>query len=105
VHSEAGDHALGCIRENAVYVTLGDAADVHLHIRQARTLDTVLQCLPGVGKARRVHDEPVRAIIHRPIDAVDRLTLDIRVEDVEMVATLQSVALELGVELRRVVVP
>src|ERR1700723_358384 len=79
VHSEARDQTLGCIRENAVYVTLGNAADVHLHIWQARAFDAVLQCVTGVGKSCRIHDEPAYTLIHRLIDAVDLLALDIRV--------------------------
>src|SRR4051812_38457114 len=47
VHSEAGDHAFGRIRENAVYVALGDAADMHFHIRQACALDAILQGVAG----------------------------------------------------------
>ena len=99
MHAEAGDHALGCIRENAVYIALGDTADVHFYIWQARALDTVLQCVTGVGKSCRIHDKPVCAFVHRLIDAVDRLALEVRVENVEMVAVLLGVALELGVEL------
>jgi hypothetical protein len=77
VHSKAGDHSLSGIRENAVYVALGDAADMHLNIRQACTFDAVLKCVTCLGEPRRVHDKPVYALIHRLIDAVDRLPLDI----------------------------
>ena len=39
------------------------------------------------------------ALVYGPVDAIDRLTLDVGVEDVEIIAMLPSVTLQHGVKL------
>ena len=82
-----------------MYVALGDAADMHLYIWQAFALDAVFQGVTGVGEPRRVHDKPVGAFIHALIDAIDRLALDVGVENAEMIAVILCMSLKHGVEL------
>ena len=59
----------------------------------------VLQGVTGVGKSGRVHDQPVDTFVHALIDAVDRLSLDVRIENVELVAMLLRVSLKHRLEL------
>src|SRR3984957_15524243 len=99
VHPEASDHSVGCVRQNAMNVTLGDAADMDFHIWQACALDAVFQGVTGGGEPRRGLDKPVGAFIHALIDAIDRLALDVGVEYAEMIAVILCMSLKHGVEL------
>jgi hypothetical protein len=71
-----------------VNIALGDIADVHLDIGQVSALDAVLEGKAGVGEPSRIHHQAVEAFVDCPIDAIDRLALDVGVEDVEVVAML-----------------
>src|SRR5262249_11806619 len=59
---------------------------------------TVLQCISSVREARGIHHGAVEALVDRAVDAVDRLALEVRVENFELIAALP---LEHRVELRR----
>jgi hypothetical protein len=63
-----------------VNIALGDAADMHLDVRQTPSLDAVLQGKARVSKARRIHDEAVAAFVDSLVDAIDRFALDVGVE-------------------------
>ena len=80
VHAEAGDHALGGVRQHAVDVAFCDIADVHLDIGQGGALDAVFERITRVGEARGIHHEAIEALVDRAIDAVDRFALDVGVE-------------------------
>jgi hypothetical protein len=90
MHPEAGDHSFRNVRQDAVYVALGKAADMDLDIRQRRTLYAILQSKSRIGKSGRVHDQPIEALLCCPIDAVDRFAFDIGVEDLQLVAVSSS---------------
>ena len=105
MHPKTCDQALSHVREHAVDVAFGNAADVHLDIRQGGALEAVLQCEAGIGKPSRVHHQAVEALIDGAVDAIDRLALDVAVEDFEIVAMLPSVTLSLASSSAGVMVP
>ena len=92
VHPEASDHPFRHIGEDADNVALCDTTDVHLHVWQRCSLDAVLQGEARVGKTSRVHHQTVDALISCLINAVNRLALEIGVEDLQLVAVILSVA-------------
>src|SRR6516164_2070144 len=99
MNSQAGNHSFGHIRQDTVDVTLRNTADVHLHVRQTRPLDAVLQSKARVGKARWIHDQAVEAFVHSLVDAINRFTLDVGVEDFQLVSVVVSMAPQHSVEV------
>jgi hypothetical protein len=82
-----------------VDIALRNAADVYFYIRQRGPLDAVLQGKPRIGKAGRIHNQAIEALIDGTIDAVDRFAFDVGVKDFQVVAVLLSMALQHGVKL------
>ena len=84
---------------------LRNIADMHLHVGQTSSLDAVPQGKACVGEARRIHDQAIEPLVDSLVDAINRFTLSVGVEDFQLVGVVVSMAPQRSVESAGVVEP
>ena len=83
IHAKARDDPYRNFREHAMDISLGHVGNMDLHIREARSLDAILQRVPGIGEASWIHHQPIKSLVRALVNSVDRLAFQICIENLQ----------------------
>src|ERR1700722_12043960 len=98
IHAKARDHPHRNVREHAMDISLGHVGNMDLHVREARSLEAILQRVSGIGEACWIHYHPIKSLVRALVNSVDRLAFQICIENLQFKTPSSGVIQKRGVE-------